>query len=187
MTASISGWWLGRNMFHAGAFVVDGGAWGVLGTKGAGKSSLLAQLASTGVGVMCDDVLAVEDGMAHAGPSCIDLRPEAADRLGGEPLGVVGARERIRLRIPGTSPTVPLRGWVVPEWGNGVQITRPPAADRLRRILGSLALYREPREPVSALALAALPLLVWTRPRSWTDMPAAAAELLEAVGSATRP
>lgn len=181
MTAAISGWWLGRTVLHAGAFVVDGAAWGVLGRKGAGKSSLLAQLASQGVGVMCDDVLVVDEGVAHAGPSCIDLRPSAAERFGGEPLGIVGARERIRLRVPQTAPVVPLRGWVVPEWGDTLHVTAAPAPSRLPHLLGNLALYRGLRDPVAALSLAALPLLLWTRPRSWSAMSDGASELLAAV------
>lgn len=187
MTAAISGWWLGRTVLHAGAFVIDGGAWGVLGRKGAGKSSLLAQLAGNGLGVMCDDVLVVENGVAHAGPSCIDLRPQAAERFGGEPLGVVGARERIRLRLPLTAAAVPLRGWVVPEWGEELEVTAAPVASRLPHVLGNLALYRGVPEPQTALALAALPLLLWRRPRSWSAMPEAASELLRAVRSRRQP
>ena len=40
--------WLGHEPFHAGAFVAGAGVWGVLGDKGAGKSSMLAALAHRG-------------------------------------------------------------------------------------------------------------------------------------------
>ena len=41
--------WAGRESLHAGAFVADGRAWGVLGTREAGKSTLLAALHAAGL------------------------------------------------------------------------------------------------------------------------------------------
>ncbi len=46
--AALAARWLGRESFHAGAVIVDGGAWALLGDKEAGKSSTLAHLALTG-------------------------------------------------------------------------------------------------------------------------------------------
>lgn len=181
MTAAISNWWQGRHVLHAGAFVVDGGAWGVLGAKEAGKSSLLAQLSSEGCAVLCDDLLVVDGAVAHAGPACIDLRPGGADRFGGEPLGVVGVRERIRLRLPQTDTRVPLRGWILPTWGPVLTVASQPVADRLKAVLSNYALYRGPRDPVTAMSLASLPVLVLTRPKDWCAMSDASAELLRAV------
>ena len=37
--AAIAAYWLGRDAFHAGAFLLDGGVWGVIGDKESGKSS----------------------------------------------------------------------------------------------------------------------------------------------------
>ncbi|CCG01340.1 protein of unknown function [Blastococcus saxobsidens DD2] len=180
MTAAISNWWIGRHVLHAGAFVVDGGAWGVLGAKEAGKSSLLAQLATDGRAVLCDDLLVLDGQLAHAGPSCIDLRPGAADRFGGEPLGVVGVRERIRLRLPRSDSRAVLRGWIVPTWGSTVGVTAQPVRDRLKSVLGNYALYRGPRDPAAAISLASLPVLVLTRPKDWGAMSDASAALLRA-------
>ena len=89
--------WLGREGFHGGGIVAGGGVWGVLGDKTAGKSTTLAWLAREGVGVVSDDVLVIDGGTALAGPRSVDLREEAAERLGvGEPMGRVGQRERWR-------------------------------------------------------------------------------------------
>ena len=86
--ALIAARWLGRESFHAGAFVVDGGVWALLGDKEAGKSTTLAWLAAHGRRVVCDDALVLDGSTALAGPRSIDLRAESAQRLGiGEPLG----------------------------------------------------------------------------------------------------
>ena len=65
----------GFDGMHAGAVAGSSGAWAVIGPKGAGKSTLLASLNDAGVPVVTDDVLVFRDGVAMAGPRCIDLRP----------------------------------------------------------------------------------------------------------------
>src|SRR5665213_26822 len=92
-TGVVAGHWLGRAPFHAGAFVHGGRAWGVLGAKEMGKTSLLMCLHRSGVPVLADDVLVVEGRTAYSGPRCLDLRQSAAERFeAGEYLGVVGGR-----------------------------------------------------------------------------------------------
>ena len=76
--AAIAGYWLGREAFHAGGFVLDDGVWVVLGEKGSGKSSLLAALARQGYGVVADDALIVERDVVFAGPR--SRRPAARVR-----------------------------------------------------------------------------------------------------------
>src|SRR3954454_3545369 len=49
--------WAGWETFHAGAVVVGGGAWGIVGESGDGKSTLLAWLATrAGLPVLVDDL-----------------------------------------------------------------------------------------------------------------------------------
>src|SRR4051812_24651657 len=80
--------WLGREGMHGGAIVAGGGVWAVLGHKTGGKSTMLAWMALAGLEVFSDDVLVIDAGTALAGPRSVDLRDEAARRLGvGEPLG----------------------------------------------------------------------------------------------------
>ena len=59
--ACITNRWAGREVYHAGAFTSGGLAWVVVGAREAGKSSLLAELASRRIPVLADD-LVVTDG-----------------------------------------------------------------------------------------------------------------------------
>jgi hypothetical protein len=181
--ALVSAHWLGRETFHAGTFVVDGGAWAVVGHKGAGKSTLLAWLAERGVPVLGDDVLVIDAGDALAGPRSIDLRVGSALRLGvGEALGVVGARERWRVRLGPVPAAVPLRGWVHLGWGAATAVEPIRGAERLARLAG----HRGVRlAPVGAgrtlLELGALPAYELRRPPEWGSADAAGERLLDAV------
>ena len=70
-------------------------------------------------------------------PRAIDLRDEPARRLGvGEPLGIVGTRSRWRFRVHAVPPSVPLRGWVFLEWGEGEapSVESVSARERLERL-----------------------------------------------------
>src|SRR6266480_4812986 len=97
--AAVMAYWLGRESFHASGLVVGNRVWGLIGERGSGKSTTVARLALDGFGIASDDLLVVEGSTVFAGPRSIDLRREAAERLAvGEALGVVGARERWRLR-----------------------------------------------------------------------------------------
>jgi hypothetical protein len=180
-TAGVAARWHGLQSFHAGAFVHGGRAWALMGARGDGKSSLLAQLALDGVPILTDDVLVVRGTCALAGPRCVDLRREAAAALGaGEPLGVVGTRERWRLRTGAVAPEVALGGWVRPAWGEpGVERIAPD--ERLVLVFASLSLRVEPRDPAALMELAALPGLVLRRPRRIDALAQSAQRLLEAV------
>lgn len=175
--------WLGRDGFHAGAFVWNGGAWAVLGDKGQGKSTLLALLAQQGVPVLADDLLVLDGGQALRGPGCIDLRQDAAVALGGagEDLGVVGARARARLALPVPPGQAPLRGWIFPEWAPEISVTSMPAARRLPGLYRNLSLRLPPPRPERFLAYAGMPTYVLSRPRSWDAAGAASAALLESL------
>ncbi len=169
--AAVVSRWLGRASFHAAAFGAGDGAWAVLGDKGAGKSSTIAQLALMGLNMIADDVLVVDNGCALAGPSCVDLRSDAAHRMGiGSYLGVVGARERTRFYTSPASAPVPLRGWIVPLWADDISVVRisPPA--RLGLLLHNQTLLLPPVDHQRFLDLAALPFYEFRRPRDWSQM-----------------
>jgi hypothetical protein len=181
--AVVSAHWLGRESFHAGGFLVDGRAWGVLGDRDTGKSSFLALLALAGIPVLCDDVLVLDETTAFAGPRSIDLRAAAARHLGvGAPLGVIGTRERWRLTLAPVEAEVPLAGWVSLRWDEHAEVRRPRGADRLR-VLGShrgSSLY--PASPAGLIDLSGLPLLQLCRPRRWDLAGEAMHRLLDALG-----
>lgn len=183
-TAAVVSRWLGRETFHAGAFVVGDGAWGLLGVKGAGKSSTLAWLARLGFGVMTDDLAVLENGSILAGPSCIDLRADASERFKmGEDLGVAGSRQRWRVVTGPVPAALPLRGWVLLAWGGQVELVSIPPSRRLSRLLEHLALLVPPLNPAALLDLAVLPCLELRRPRHFQSLAPAVGLLVDAIGN----
>ncbi|WP_028065231.1 hypothetical protein [Solirubrobacter soli] len=174
--------WLGREGFHGGGIVADGGVWAVLGEKTAGKSTTLAWLARAGVPVFSDDVLIVDGELALAGPRSLDLREEAAERLGvGELMGRVGARDRWRVTLDPVPAELPLRGWVTLDWGDAVAVEPLRGADRLRALFPHRGVFLEPAVPSALVRFSALPHLRLVRPRGWDSLPEAAGRLLDAV------
>jgi hypothetical protein len=182
--AAVAARWAGRESFHAGAVLVDGGAWGVLGDKETGKSSTMAWLALHGYDVLVDDLLVLDGDDALAGPRCIDLREEPSARLGaGEPLGLVGLRERWRLALGPVAPRVPFRGWVTLGWGDRVDVAPVRAADRLLALLPLRSVRLVPPAPEALMRLASFPVLHLSRPKVWESLPDATGALLEAIAA----
>jgi len=166
--------WLGRQAFHAGAFVTDGGAWAVVGEREAGKSTLLAALEAAGRPIVGDDTLVVERGRCLAAARCVDLRPGAAAHLGLEDR-VVSVRSdfRERLPLPPLPDRPPLVGWILLRWSDELGMTPIAPRDRPARI-GALGVFqrRGAADPASLLELATLPAWELSRPRDWGALPA---------------
>lgn len=159
----------GEQPFHAGAFVIDGEAWGIIGGRGAGKSSTLVLASLRGLTVVTDDLLVVRNGKALAGARCVDLREEAARRLGtGRDLGIVGRRERWRVQLGSCPLELPLAGWILPEWGDDcLEPIRPVA--RFQALVSAAAIKGLPlNNPELYLNLATLPAFRWARPHGWS-------------------
>jgi hypothetical protein len=174
--------WQGRECLHAGGFVHDGVAWGLVADRGGGKSSTLAQLALLGVPVLTDDLMIVDDGRAFAGPRVIDLREEPAAALGvGEPLGVLGTRPRWRFRIPAATSSAALGGWVFLDWGTSLSVEVVPPSARLERLGQQRMIRRRPADPSSLLSLASFPAIVIRRPRSWALLQETTTAMLDAL------
>jgi hypothetical protein len=181
--AVVWAYWLGRESFHAGAFVAGGGAWGVLGDREAGKSSLLAALALAGTPIVADDVLVLDGTTVLAGPRSIDLRGDAAATLGaGEALGTIGNRERWRLPLEPVPAEQPLRGWVALAWDSRCSVVPLTGSDRLCALGPHRGTTLYPRDPAALIELSALPFLELRRPRRWECLDEAVQRLLEATG-----
>lgn len=166
--AAVMAHWLGRLSFHAGAFVAGGGVWGVVGDRESGKSSTLAWLALEGHEIVADDILVLEHGAAYAGPRSIDLRHDAAQRLGvGTALGVVGTRPRWRVGLPQVRDGLPLRGWIFLGWSTEPQARRLSGSQCLTRLVAHIGLRRTGADPVALLELATLPAWDFQRPKDW--------------------
>jgi hypothetical protein len=182
--AAVAARWAGRETFHAGAVVTAAGAWALLGDKENGKSTTLAWLALHGHDVLVDDLLVLDGVHALAGPRCIDLREGAAQRLdAGEPLGMVGLRERWRVTLGPVAPAVPLRGWIALGWGDELAIEPVRGSERMLALIPYRAVALEPRAPQDLMALASLPVWRLRRPREWQSLVPAAERLLEAIGA----
>ena len=179
--AAIAGYWLGREAFHGGAVLLNGGAWVILGDKGSGKSSLLAGLARQGHSIYADDAVMLEGDTVFAGPRSIDLRREAALELGaGERIGVVGDRERWRLRLGQVPSTSSLRGWVFIAWGDSLELTGVSPGGRVQQLLEHRMIKGlPPPKPKLILELSALPAFRLSRPRLWPQLETAASALVD--------
>jgi hypothetical protein len=181
--AAVAARWAGRESFHAGAVVADGGAWVVLGGKESGKSTTLAWLALHGAPVLADDLLIVDGGAALAGPRCIDLREHSAAGLGaGEPLGVVGVRERWRVPLGPAPARAPLRGWITLAWDDEVAVDTLRGPERMLALLPHRSVQLAPQTPQALMELSSLPVRRLRRPRRWESLAVAGERLLDAIG-----
>lgn len=179
-TAVVVARWRRMQAFHAGAFVVDGEAWGVLGDRGAGKSSLLAALNRIGYPVLADDVVVVDQARCLAGPRAVDLRPEAARQFPeAQPRGVVGARERWRVSLGPVPPYTPLRGWLSLQWGDAAARVLPPQ-QRIQALSENLAVRLPPPDPSAFLKLAGLPVIQISRARDLSRVVESATDVVRA-------
>jgi hypothetical protein len=175
---TVFAWWDGREAFHAGAFVTPGGAWALLGYRGAGKSSMLARLALAGRPILTDDLLVVDGELALAGPRCVDLREQTLGPAGLE--GVtepVRGSERHRLRLGPVEPEVPLRGWFVLSWGDELALRPLSPTERLEQV--SAQRNVQGVQPTSLLQLTRLPAWELKRAPDWRSFEAAIHEVLE--------
>ena len=171
--------WNGKSVLHGAAFVGENGAWVVLGERGAGKSTLMAALAQRGVAVLADDITVIDGGCVFAGPRRIDLRPDAAGRLGLKDTGLIRGKSRRGLPLTPVESTVPLSGFVRLRWGEEVSTTPVPPFDRIRaldKLVGSSV-----SKPSSVLDIVSLPMTGLVRPRSWTAIEASADAILSEV------
>ena len=174
--------WYERETFHAGAFVAAGKVWGVLGEREAGKSSFLASLALAGIPVLCDDILVLDHLTALAGPRSIDLRADAAQQLAvGEPLGIVGTRERWRLMLGSVPAELPMGGWISLRWDDRTEASPIRGSNRLRELGAHRGLTLYPPKPDALIELSALPFMALRRPRRWDSGDGAVKCMLDAL------
>ena len=167
--------WSGREAFHAGAFVVDGRAWVVVGERTAGKSSLLTTLAARGLPVLSDDIVVTDGSSVYAGPRCIDLR----EPVPGSTLHTIPARldTRLRVALAPVCSQARLGGWLFLGWG--AQSMTPVVPERLLGRLAAGRTWRQlPSDPVTLLRLATVPAWDLIRPRDWAAVPSTVDRLL---------
>jgi hypothetical protein len=179
--ATYSGW-LGRHVLHGGIYSRDGRAVAVLGDKEAGKSTLLAWLATHGEGeVLADDLVVLDAGIVYSGPRCIDLRPgtaEAIDAIASKRLVRDASRQRVRL--PPCRESAEIVGVVVLSWDEGrdVSLIRMGPSEAVAVVLPH-ALKVDTSHRTGLLDLLGYPVWRLARPRTWESTPRVAGELAE--------
>jgi hypothetical protein len=186
--ASVIAHWMGRASLHAAAVLIGGRAWALLGGKGAGKSTTAANLVGLGCGLLTDDLLVVDDMEAFAGPAALDLRGDVGPELGGQPLGVIGSRERWRAPSRIGSLSAPIGGWVQLAWSDGATGCEELAAPGRVQALDRSTLL--PPDGAHLLRMADVPMLHFTTHRAPGQARADALRLLETMRStpgASRP
>lgn len=170
-TAAAVAWWQGRFAVHGSCAGRDGRAFAFLGNRGQGKSSTLAWLHQNGWSCVSDDLLITDVQSVYAGPRFYDLREPTASAWGiGEYLGVVGTRERWRVRTSPVDPVVPLAAFVELAWGDEISVRRVPPAERLARLYAYRTLDVQPRDGVAMLRLMSVPFLELTRPKNLNNI-----------------
>lgn len=176
--------WRGEQAFHAGTFVgPGGGAWALLGEKAAGKSSTLGAIGQLGATIVADDVSIYSAGAILAAPRCLDLRPSAARALGaGRDLGVIGTRERWRVDLPACPPSVPLRGWILLDWGEEADLAPIPPGERLTVLPRHVALRAPWADPQLLIELVSYPMFRWRRPHGIGHLQRGAEWLIDSIG-----
>jgi hypothetical protein len=175
--------WRGDTTLHAGAFLAGSVAWGIVGKREAGKSTLLATLGEAGCPIVADDLLTIDRGSAWSGPHCVDLRPDAARRFdSAREIGEVGGRMRFRLSTRPGPARAPLGGFFVLDWTEGTDVGLCPltARERLQMLYSQeyIALLG-PSDPERIIELSGLPAWRLTRPRAWEMSGVVVERLLE--------
>lgn len=187
----------GREVLHAGAVALDGGAVAITAPSTGGKSTLLAALVQRGAPLVADDVVAVERAghelTVHPGPALLSLRETASELLGGpaalaalgpEVAEVLGSSWR---EVRGHGEPLPLRALVLLERSPNADVTdvRRLAAPDPRLLLGATfnAAWQEPGRMTRLLDLIAaladtVPVYLLSAPS--TASPASLAERVEA-------
>ncbi len=167
--------WRGDVTLHAGAFHAGGRAWGVVGQREAGKSTMLATLAERGCPILADDLLVLSGTTAHAGPNCIDLRPDVAAWMPGVRfLGQVAGRLRYRLSTPLGPTEAELGGFFLLDWNDDQAVALEPLdADAALKMLYEQEYFglMGPADPRKILDLLETPMWRVSRPpdREFTD------------------
>ena len=171
----------GIDALHAGALVGAAGAWVLVGDRGTGKSSLLAQCHRSGAHVLSEDIVALDGMRCLAGPRFIDLRSGAAELL-GPGIPARGATKQ-RIMLPPAPAEVDVAGVVHLTWGPATELRELRPADRIARLLTHRAQRLWPRSLDMTLDLANYPTFELQRPQTLDSLADSAALLLEHIAA----
>ena len=158
----------GRELFHASAVSLGGGAIAFIGRSGAGKSSVAAHLVARGASLVTDDVLALSveqrgdrirayPGTRLAGIDTKELAAMTADgraRLGA----IIGRSDKAHFAVPVVDSPLPLLAVYFLRRNEGLDIDIGPSETLASHLLGSsfLSYLDSPNYLVGHLEVCAL-------------------------------
>ena len=148
----------------------------VLGKRESGKSTTLAWLATeVGALVISDDLVVLDHGQVLPGPRCIDLRG-GANGLDGQALEAewVRSTSHLRLTLPAVANAYPVAGTALLRWGDRFQVSSVPLDSRIELLSERRSCRALPADARALLDLAALPMIIVTRPKDSRFIPATA-------------
>lgn len=177
--ATIFARWHGREAFHGAGYMVGGRAYALLGAPQAGKSTIVAALAASGVPIVADDMLVMDRAGVYRGPRSVDLRrPLPAHLVDPAQLRIVRGRARHRYALPDQPATVPLGGWVFLVPGDELRVDPVAAPERLQVLARWRAWRERPSDPRLMLDLAAAPSWIVRAPQRWNALEATLGTLI---------
>lgn len=177
--ANVVARWQGREVFHAGAFALDGHGLCIVGANQAGKSTLLSAIGERGHPIIADDLTFTDGHQLFAGPRILDLRSARGTRAPLRPV----RDGRLRMTLGRVPSCLPLGGWVLLEWGSSVSLEPIAPSELLRALVDGRSLRRLPSDPRTFLMLAGRPAWRLRRPRDLAHHEAGVELLLAAVGA----
>lgn len=170
---------LGRLTLHGGLINANGAAVAVVGHREAGKSTVVAHAALSGLDVMTDDIIVWSEGRVFAGPRCVDLREGTAAHVGGHRLSSSREGTRRRLALGPTVWDAPLAAIVVLAWAETTSLQRVGPSERLAELQEHLACAMTTQARLSLLALAATPVWRLSRPYDFGQLDATVRSVAE--------
>ncbi len=154
--------------FHGSAAARGGSAVLIVGNKGAGKSTTVTGLLRRGWGLLCDDLVSVNEGMVS--PTVLNTRllPDVWRLLGGDPAALPGADGKFSLSFP-VAASAWLKAGIVLKVGESWAQEEVTGHRKLQMLLPHLNNLPGVGDPAARLAAAAqtatrLRVVTLTRP-----------------------
>ncbi|NNM53612.1 MAG: hypothetical protein HKM05_02690 [Spirochaetales bacterium] len=154
--------------FHGSAAARTGSAVLIVGNKGAGKSTTVTGLLRRGWGLLCDDLVSVNEGIVS--PTVLNTRllPDVWPLLGGDSQALPGADGKFALSFPAATSTR-LKATIVLRVGDALAQEEVTGHRKLQMLLPHLNNLPGVGDPAARLAAAAqtvapLRVVMLTRP-----------------------
>ncbi|MBI4993959.1 hypothetical protein HZC33_03360 [Candidatus Wolfebacteria bacterium] len=101
-------------LFHSGAVIINGKLFGILGDRGAGKSSLLFEMFKNfNLEIFTDDVMLIRKNMVCIGPRLIGLRQSASEKFLKKQISLIEIPPMLYSEIP-------IAGWFIIGWSDNL-------------------------------------------------------------------